>query len=71
MVIIQFLENLLSWLELRDPPENIDAQLFEEVRHICSQFQEKYPRYVSAFMKWYWYFSAPTLISCRVFECDL
>ncbi|CAD6259771.1 unnamed protein product [Miscanthus lutarioriparius] len=43
-VIILFLESLLSWLELRDPPENIDAQLFEEVRHICSQFQEKYPR---------------------------
>ncbi|ONM14317.1 P-loop containing nucleoside triphosphate hydrolase superfamily protein [Zea mays] len=43
-VIILFLESLLSWLERRDLPENMDVQLFVEIRHICSQFQEKYLR---------------------------
>ncbi|CAO2036355.1 unnamed protein product [Urochloa humidicola] len=41
MVIIIFLKSVLSWMEQRDPPENISAQLFEEVKHICNQFEEQ------------------------------
>uniref|UniRef100_A0A0A9EZP8 Uncharacterized protein n=1 Tax=Arundo donax TaxID=35708 RepID=A0A0A9EZP8_ARUDO len=39
--IIQFLRTALSWLEQRGSPNNIDAQLLEEIRHICSQFEEQ------------------------------
>uniref|UniRef100_A0A0A9ETF2 Uncharacterized protein n=1 Tax=Arundo donax TaxID=35708 RepID=A0A0A9ETF2_ARUDO len=39
--IIIFLRTALSWLEQRGPPDNIDAQLFEEIRHICSLFEEQ------------------------------
>ncbi|XP_062226608.1 uncharacterized protein LOC133924891 [Phragmites australis] len=40
--IIQFLRTALSWLEQRGPPDNIYAQLLEEIKHICSQFEEQY-----------------------------
>ncbi|CAL5025640.1 unnamed protein product [Urochloa decumbens] len=39
-IVILFLRNALSWLELRSLPENIDAQLLQDVKHICYQFEE-------------------------------
>uniref|UniRef100_A0ACD5V376 Uncharacterized protein n=1 Tax=Avena sativa TaxID=4498 RepID=A0ACD5V376_AVESA len=39
--IIQFIRDAALWLEQRVPPENISAQLVEEVRHVCSLFEER------------------------------
>jgi len=40
-IIIIFLKSVLSWLEQRGPPVDIDSQLFEEVKHICNQFEDQ------------------------------
>ncbi|KAF8651806.1 hypothetical protein HU200_063328 [Digitaria exilis] len=47
-IVILFLRNALRWLEQRSLPENFDAQLLHEVRHICDHFEEQYIREKSA-----------------------
>ncbi|CAM0903002.1 unnamed protein product [Alopecurus aequalis] len=43
--IVQFLlEVVVPWLEQRGPSEEIGAQLLEEVRHVCSEFEVRSAR---------------------------
>ncbi|XP_072151284.1 LOW QUALITY PROTEIN: uncharacterized protein [Setaria viridis] len=49
-IVILFLRSALSWLELSSLPENIDAQLLQEVRHICYQFEGQSVREKSAYL---------------------
>uniref|UniRef100_A0ACD5UV24 Uncharacterized protein n=1 Tax=Avena sativa TaxID=4498 RepID=A0ACD5UV24_AVESA len=39
--IIQLMRDAVLWLEQRGPPEKISAQLAEEVRHVCSELEER------------------------------
>ncbi|CAM0870528.1 unnamed protein product [Alopecurus aequalis] len=42
--IVRLLRGAVSWLEQRGPPEKIGAQLLEEVRHVCSEFEVRFTR---------------------------
>ncbi|PNT61766.1 uncharacterized protein LOC100839489 [Brachypodium distachyon] len=43
-VISRFLVSAISWLEQRIPTENVDVQLFEEVKQICDEFAKNCAR---------------------------